>query len=100
MDVRVRAGCFADTYSSRSLLQVPPTSSFPPFQLLLGVGGAADLLSADRLHCSYFRGEEQTMNFSQERLASGDSPIATISWLACVSPPFELAGVLPELERR
>ncbi len=40
------------------------------------------------------------MSFSQERFASGNSPIATISWLACVSPPFELAGILPELERR
>lgn len=40
------------------------------------------------------------MNFCQERFASGNSPIATIAWLVCLSPPFELAGASPELEWR
>lgn len=95
----MRAGCSANAYSSRALLQVPPASSFPSFQLLLGVDGAADLLSTDRLHCSYFRGEEQTMSFNQESLASSDSPIAAGSWLVGVSPHFKSKGALPELER-
>ncbi len=39
------------------------------------------------------------MSFSQERLASGDSPIAAGPWPVGVSPHFESKGVLPELER-
>jgi len=38
------------------------------------------------------------MSFSQEHLASGDSPIAAGS-LPGVSPHFESKGALPELER-